>query len=65
MPDEERIVAIAFLSISDLDRLGETLGRIHRIDEAPAFNELLSAIDVADRKLQAEQAEVPVPTQKC
>ena len=50
----ERIVAVGLLTRRDLDVLGPTLGRIWPVEEAPHFNELLRAIDEADRKLQRE-----------
>ena len=50
MPD--RIVAVGLLTQGDLKLLGPTFDRIWPVEEAPHFNELLRAIDDADRKLQ-------------
>ena len=51
----ERIVAVGLLTQGELNLLGPTFDRAWPVEEAPAFNELLRAIDDADRKLQ--QAE--------
>ena len=48
----ERIVAIGLLTQRDLSVLGPAFDRAWPIDEAPEFDELLHAIDEADRKLQ-------------
>ncbi|HSQ98546.1 MAG TPA: hypothetical protein VLM36_01370 [Sphingomicrobium sp.] len=48
----DRIVAIGLLTVSDLKVLGPTFDRIWPVEEAPHFNELLRAIDEADRSLQ-------------
>jgi hypothetical protein len=47
----ERIVAIGLLTQRDLNLLGPTFERVWPVEEAPAFNELLRAIDEADRQL--------------
>ena len=51
----ERIVAIGLLTTRDLQLLGPAFDRVWPVEEAPAFNELLRAIDDADRKLTQEQ----------
>jgi len=48
----ERIVAIGLLTQRDLSALGPAFDRAWPVDEAPEFDELLNAIDEADRKLQ-------------
>lgn len=48
----EHIVAVGLLTRRDLDVLGPTFNRIWPVEEAPHFNELLRAIDDADRKLK-------------
>ena len=53
----ERIVAVGLLTGRDLGLLGPAFDRVWPVEEAPSFNELLRAIDEADRKL--EQAEGP------
>jgi hypothetical protein len=50
-----RIVAVGLLTRKDLEVLGPTFDRIWPVEEAPHFNELLRAIDQADRKLQQEE----------
>ncbi|HEV2596492.1 MAG TPA: hypothetical protein VGU01_14975 [Sphingomicrobium sp.] len=50
----ERIVAVGLLTRRDLNLLGPTFDRVWPVEEAPAFNELLRAIDDADRRLQFE-----------
>ena len=53
----ERIVAVGLLTRRELDVLGPTFDRVWPVEEAPHFNELLRAIDEADRKLQHRTAE--------
>ena len=48
----QRIVAVGLLTRRDLEVLGPTFDRIWPVEEAPHFNELLRAIDEADRRLQ-------------
>lgn len=48
----ERIVAVGLLTKHELQLLGPTFDRAWPVEEAPAFNELLRAIDEADRRLQ-------------
>lgn len=47
----ERIVAVGLLTKRDLSVLGPTFDRIWPVEEAPSFNELLKAIDDADKRL--------------
>ena len=49
---DDRIVAIGLLTQRDLPVLGPTFDRAWPVEEAPHFNELLRAVDDADRKLQ-------------
>ena len=51
----QRIVAVGLLTQRDLSVLGPTFERAWPVEEKPSFNELLRAIDEADREL--EQAE--------
>jgi hypothetical protein len=53
----ERIVAVGLLTERDLSLLGPTFERVWPVEDAPSFEELLRAIDEADRELQRE----PVP----
>ena len=48
----DRIVAVGLLTKRDLNLLGPTFDRAWPVEEAPAFNELLRAIDEADLKLR-------------
>ena len=48
----ERIVAVGLLTQNELRVLGPAFDRAWPVDEAPEFDELLNAIDEADRKLQ-------------
>ncbi len=45
----DEIIAIGLLTQNDLSRLGATFNRVWPVREAPAFEELLRAIDEADR----------------
>lgn len=51
----DRIVAVGLLTRRDLDALGPTFDRIWPVEEAPHFNELLRAIDQADRALRKDR----------
>ena len=51
---QERIVAVGLLTKRDLSLLGPTFDRAWPVEEAPAFSELLRAIDDADRLLKKE-----------
>ena len=55
--DQDRVLAIGLLTRRDLDLLGPTFDRLWPVDEAPAFTELIRAIDEVDRAL----AEPPPP----
>ena len=48
---EQRIVAVGLLTNQDLELLGNTFKRLWPIENAPAFTELLRAIDEADAEL--------------
>jgi hypothetical protein len=48
----ERIVAVGLLTERDLTLLGPTFDRAWPVEEAPAFDELLRAIDQADGQPQ-------------
>ena len=53
MPDE-KIVAIALLTQGDLKRLGGTLAKVWPVHNAPEFEELLQAIDDAERHVSKQ-----------
>jgi hypothetical protein len=44
------IVAVGLLTQREVDLLGPTFDRLWPVENAPSFNELLEAIDEADRK---------------
>jgi hypothetical protein len=45
----DKIVAMGLLTQNDLSRLGDTFKRVWPVKEVPSFEELLRAIDEADR----------------
>jgi hypothetical protein len=49
---DERIIAVGLLTERDLSLLGPTFDRVWPVEEAPNFDELVRAIDEADRRLQ-------------
>ena len=51
MVPDDPIVAIALLTQDDLNRLSDNLSSVWPIDQVPRFEELLEAIDEADRKI--------------
>ena len=55
----ERISAVGLLTKRDLEVLGPTFDRVWPVEEAPHFNELLRAIDEADRRLQRKKSRRP------
>jgi hypothetical protein len=48
----ERIVAIGLLTKRDLSLLGPAFDRAWPVEEAPEFDDLIRAVDEADRKLR-------------
>jgi hypothetical protein len=54
--DQERIVAVGLLTSQDLSVLGPAFDRAWPVEEAPSFNELLRAIDEADKVLKSRAA---------
>lgn len=47
---KERIVAVGLLTQREVDLLGQSFTRLWPIEEAPDFDELIRAIDEADRE---------------
>ena len=47
----DRIVAVGLLTQRDVNLLGPTFDRLWPVEEAPAFSEMLRAIDEADAEL--------------
>lgn len=58
---DQRIVAVGLLTNQDLEVLGNTFKRLWPVEQAPAFTELLRAIDDADAELASRNAEGPPP----
>ena len=50
--NQERIIAVGLLTRRDLNLLGPTFSRAWPVEEAPAFPELLRAIDEAEEELR-------------
>jgi hypothetical protein len=50
---QEPIVAVGLLTQQDLNLLGTGFRRAFMLDDTPCFEELLSAIDAAEQKLQS------------
>ena len=50
--DQERIVAVGLLTRRDLSLLGPTFSRAWPVEDAPAFPELLKAIDEAEEDMR-------------
>ena len=57
---QDRIVAVGLLTEFDLHRLGDTFSRLWPVDNVPCFEELLEAIDKADRQLQEQRRQIPL-----
>jgi hypothetical protein len=55
--NQDRVLAIGLLTRRDLDLLGPTFDRLWPVDEAPAFRDLIAAIDEADRALAEREPE--------
>jgi hypothetical protein len=51
----ERIVAFCLVTQPELDRLGANFERAYPIDDAPCFEDLLAAIDAAERSLEQQE----------
>lgn len=56
---DERIVAIGLLTPTDVKLLGPQFKRLWPVDETPCFEELLRAIDEADRQLEHSRPSDP------
>jgi len=53
MSEGPRVVAVGLLTQRDLDILGQEFDRVFPIGDADCFEELLRAIDEAERRLEA------------
>ena len=56
----DRIVAVALLTEADLMGFGEGLRRVYPLEQIADFNDLLVAIDEADRSAR-DAMEAPMP----
>jgi hypothetical protein len=56
---DERIVAVGLLTQREVELLGHGFSRIWPLDDSPCFDELLKAIDEAERALRSEIEEQP------
>ena len=59
--EKERVIAIGLLTEHDLKLLGPTFKRVWPVDDAPAFSELIRAIDEADTAVRGPKADTPMP----
>jgi hypothetical protein len=50
---KERIVAVGLLTQREVELLGHGFARLWPVDQTPCFQDLLQAIDDADRELSA------------
>ena len=55
---DERIVAVGLLTQREVEILGHGFSRLWPIDDTPCFDDLLKAIDEADRKLREGKCQV-------
>jgi hypothetical protein len=58
--DRGGVVAVGLLTAADLERLGVGFKRVWPVEETPCFNELLLAIDEADRAIRQELPGSPI-----
>lgn len=50
MDEQDQVVAIGLLTEQDLSLLGSGFRRAFRLDDTPCFEDILAAIDEAERK---------------
>ena len=53
--DQNRIVAVGLLTEQELTLLGPTFTRLWPVENAPAFDDLIRAIDEADQTMMHER----------
>jgi hypothetical protein len=53
---DEMIIAVGLLTKRDVKLLGPTFSRLWPVEEAPAFSDLLKAIDDEDLKVDQDQS---------
>ena len=56
MPEGRSIVAIGLLTQRELDSLGRTFDRAFPVDDKLDFDDILRAIDEADRRFQQSKS---------
>ena len=56
-----RIVAVGLLTQREVELLGHGFSRLWPVDQTPCFQDLLQAIDDADRHLSEGEHAEPVP----
>jgi hypothetical protein len=54
--NKEKIVAVAFLTESNMRAIGASLQRVYPIQDTPVFADLLQALDEADRARGGDKA---------
>ena len=59
MPDSARIVAIGLLTEHELELLGQGFDRAFPVDADNVFEDLVRAIDEADRQCQLHEGPTP------
>lgn len=58
---QDRIIAVGLLTQRDVSLLGPTFDRLWPVEDAPDFDDLLRAIDDADRKQRDKQSPAKSP----
>jgi hypothetical protein len=54
---KQRIVAVGLLTQREVELLGHGFSRLWPVDQTPCFEDLIQAIDDADRQFGEEHAE--------
>ena len=54
MVEREKIVAVSFLTSAEFDQWGGKLRNVYHVDDGIDFDDLLNAIDEADRRRQKD-----------
>ena len=62
--EDEPIVAVGLLTRTNIEKLGSDLKKVFPIDETPCFQELLHAIDEADREYRRAKDRGEVQNQR-
>ena len=59
---KDRIIAVGLLTERDLNLLGPTFTRAWPVEDAPMFEQLIRAIDEADRDLHRPRNDARIET---